>query len=115
MTSFESSAPVVRTLESAETMKKTLDPSEKRVVVRKGTKTRATGAAEDELRPHYDLDYTKSRPNRFAARFAEGAVAVVLDPDVATVFRSSEAVNSFLRSAISAMSDVETRGKKRAG
>jgi hypothetical protein len=71
-------------------------------------------SSEDELRPHYDLDYSASRPNRFAARFAEGAVAVVLDPDVATVFQSSEAVNTFLRSAISAMPSVEARKKKQA-
>jgi hypothetical protein len=69
----------------------------------------------DEMRPHYDFDYSKSRPNRFAARFVEGAVAVVLDPDVASVFRSSEAVNDFLRSAISAMPQPEARKKKRAG
>lgn len=68
----------------------------------------------DELRPHYDFDYSKSRPNRFASRFAEGAIAVVLDPDVASVFQSSEMVNHFLRSAISAMPRPERRGKKRA-
>jgi hypothetical protein len=64
---------------------------------------RSRKSSEDELRPHYDLDYSRSRPNRFAERFAEGTVAVVLDPDVAMVFQSSEAVNAFLRSAISAM------------
>lgn len=58
----------------------------------------------DELRPHYDFDYSVSRQNRFASKLAGGdAIAIVLDPDVATVFRSSEAVNAFLRSAISAM------------
>ncbi|HEX7150934.1 MAG TPA: hypothetical protein VF618_05560 [Thermoanaerobaculia bacterium] len=66
------------------------------------------------MRPHYDFDYSKSRPNRFASRAAEGAVAVVLDPDVATVFRSAEAVNTFLRSAISAMPPVQPAKKKRA-
>ena len=68
----------------------------------------------DEMRPHYDFDYSKSRPNRFAARLKEGAVAVVLDPDVATVFHSAEAVNTFLRSAITAMPGIESRRKKRA-
>lgn len=67
---------------------------------------------KDELRAHYDFDYSKSRPNRFASKFHEGAVAIVLDPDVASVFHSSEAVNSFLRSAISAMPQ-ETSAKKR--
>jgi hypothetical protein len=71
-------------------------------------------ATADELQPHYDFDYTESRPNRFAARFEEGVVAVVLDPDVATVFQSSEVVNRFLRSAISAMPPRGTRKKKGA-
>ncbi len=75
---------------------------------------RRTQPSNDEMRPHYDFDYSKSRPNRFASRFAEGAVAVVLAPDVARVFRSSEAVNDFLRSAISAMPQPEARKKKHA-
>jgi hypothetical protein len=67
-----------------------------------------------ELRPHYDFDYSTSRPNRFASKLTGGdAVAIVLDPDVATVFRSSEAVNAFLRSAISAMPQGTAR-KRRA-
>jgi len=60
-------------------------------------------AENDTLRSHYDFDYSKSRPNRFAAAFREGAVAVVLEPDVASIFNSSESVNAFLRSAIAAM------------
>ena len=64
------------------------------------------------MRAHYDFDYLKSRPNRFADRFS-GTVAVVLDPDVANVFQSSESVNAFLRSAITAMPHSEIRKKKR--
>ena len=48
------------------------------------------------------LDNGKAKPNRFAAKMT-GCVAVVLDPDVAAVFKSSEAVNALLRSVISAM------------
>jgi hypothetical protein len=68
----------------------------------------------DELRDHYDFDYSKAGPNRFATRFSEETVAVVLDPDVASVFHSSESVNAFLRSAISAMPRSEPRKRKRA-
>ena len=57
----------------------------------------------DEMRNEYRFDYKKSKPNRFAARMKTGTVAVVLDPDVAEVFKSSESVNAFLRSAIAAM------------
>ena len=53
------------------------------------------------LRNEYVLDYGKSKPNRFATKL-EGTTAVVLQPDVAKVFRSAEAVNDLLRSAIAA-------------
>ena len=57
----------------------------------------------DTMRAEYRFDYSKVKPNRFAARMSEGSIAVVLDPDVAAVFQSSDAVNSLLRSVISAM------------
>jgi hypothetical protein len=57
----------------------------------------------DTLSSEYRLDYSKSKPNRFAAKMSEGTVAVVLEPDVAAVFKSSEAVNALLRSIISAI------------
>jgi hypothetical protein len=68
---------------------------------------------DDELLPHYDFDPAKARPNRFAERLAGDTIAVVLDPDVAAVFQSSEAVNAFLRSAISAMPSAADRPKKK--
>jgi hypothetical protein len=63
------------------------------------------------MRREYRFDYKKARPNRFAGRFRTGAVAVVLDPDVASVFGSSNSVNRLLRSLIAAMPE---RGRKRA-
>jgi len=57
----------------------------------------------EELRPEYRFDYSKSKPNRFASRMSEGSVAVVLEPDVAAIFKSSKTVNALLRSVISAM------------
>jgi hypothetical protein len=63
------------------------------------------------MRPEYQFDYRKSRRNRFADWVAAGAVAVVLDPDVARVFGSSDTVNALLRSVIAAMPD---HGRKRA-
>ena len=56
-----------------------------------------------EMRREYRFDYRKARPNRFASRMKGKTVAVVLDPDVASVFQSSESVNSLLRSVISAL------------
>jgi hypothetical protein len=66
---------------------------------RKPGKTRP----ESGLRAAYTFDYGRSRPNRFASRMRENAVAVVLEPDVAQVFDSSDSVNRLLRSVISAL------------
>jgi hypothetical protein len=60
-------------------------------------------AKGEEMRREYHFDYRKSRPNRFAPQMKGGAVAIVLDPDVAAVFGSSECVNSLLRSVIKAL------------
>ena len=76
----------------------------------KKTLVRKKKAAEREsLRSEYRFDYSKSKPNRFAAKMKEGTVAVVLEPDVAAVFKSSEAVNALLRSVISAMSSKDNQ------
>ena len=55
------------------------------------------------MRREYQFDYRKSRPNRFAPLMKGATVAIVLDPDVASVFRSPESVNSLLRSVITAL------------
>jgi hypothetical protein len=54
----------------------------------------------DDLRPEYQLDYSRAKPNRFASRMSRPVVAVVLESDVAAVFDSSAKVNAQLRSAI---------------
>ena len=58
---------------------------------------------ENGLRDEYRFDYTKSKPNRFATRIQPGAVAILLDPDVARVFKSAETVNGVLRAVAAAM------------
>ena len=55
------------------------------------------------MRKQYRFDYSRAKPNRFAEKIAKDAVVVVLEPDVAAKFKSSEAVNSLLRSVLSAM------------
>ena len=57
----------------------------------------------DDLEREYSFDYSKARPNPYAARLKGGSIAVVLDPDVASVFRSSEEVNTLLRSVVAAV------------
>jgi hypothetical protein len=64
-------------------------------------------------RSEYRLDYSKSKPNRFAAEIANGSVAVILEPDVASVFDTSESVNQLLRSVIAALPHpVQPRRKR---
>lgn len=57
----------------------------------------------EEMRREYRFDYKKAKPNRFADRMDAGTIAVVLDADVAEVFKSSESVNALLRSVISVL------------
>ncbi len=63
-----------------------------------------------QMPKEYRLDYGKSRPNRFASRMQGDTVAVVLDPDVAEYFDSSDSVNALLRSVISALSESAKSG-----
>ena len=60
-------------------------------------------AQREAMLSEYRFDYSKAKPNRFAAKMSEDTVAVVLEPDVAAVFQSSEAVNALLRSVITTM------------
>lgn len=82
--------PAKQPEENVKTMKKTLARKKK-------------PEDREALRSEYRFDYSKSKPNRFAAKMSEGTVAIVLEPDVAAVFNSSEVVNTLLRSIISAM------------
>jgi hypothetical protein len=52
---------------------------------------------DDGLRDHYDFDYSRAKPNRFADKFSEDTVVIVLDPDVASAFPTAQAVNEALR------------------
>ena len=52
---------------------------------------------KEELLPEYDLDYSKSKPNRFAKKYQQIQRTVVLDSDVAESFPSAESVNEALR------------------
>ena len=52
----------------------------------------------DELRPEYEFDYSKAERGKYYQRLLrEGANIVVLEPDVAKVFRDSASVNEALR------------------
>jgi hypothetical protein len=55
------------------------------------------------MRKESRFDYRRAMPNRFAENMSKDAIVVVLEPDVAAVFKSSEAVNALLRSVIAAL------------
>jgi hypothetical protein len=60
-------------------------------------------AVAEEMRREYHFNYKKAKPNRFAEPMGRRTIAVVLEPDVAAVFKSSESVNVLLRSVIAAL------------
>jgi hypothetical protein len=53
------------------------------------------------VRPEYDFDYSKAVRGKYYRRLLkEGSNIVVLEPDVAKAFPSSDAVNDALRSVL---------------
>ncbi len=54
----------------------------------------------EELKPHYDFDYSKSRPNRFAEKYNRMVTSVGLAPDIADEFPTEDSVNEALRDYI---------------
>ncbi|HLO17694.1 MAG TPA: hypothetical protein VK206_22885 [Anaerolineales bacterium] len=56
-----------------------------------------------DMASEYRFDYKKAKPNRLAARMKDEPLIVMIEPDVANVFRSSEQVNKVLRALISAI------------
>jgi hypothetical protein len=61
----------------------------------------------EDLATEYHFDYQQAKPNRFANRSKENRTVIVLDPDVAQVFTTPEAVNDVLRALISTMPPVK--------
>ncbi len=54
----------------------------------------------DDLLPEYDLDFSKSKPNRFAEKYNKMVRRVGLAPDVADEFPTEDSVNDALRDYI---------------
>jgi hypothetical protein len=76
--------------------------------MRKPDKTAPESGAEiHEMLSEYRFDYSKARPNRFAA---EGSLVVVLEPDIAQVFGTEETVKAILRAIAQAM--PKARGQR---
>ncbi len=77
----------------------------------KKTAKSAVKPIDDDLRPHYDFDYSKSRPNRFANLPREQTI-VMLDKDLSKVFRTPEQVKHALRALIEAMPPTSRRAAR---
>jgi hypothetical protein len=73
------------------------------------SRTKASENKRDVLRPEYRFDYARAKPNRFADQAQPGAVAVLLDPDVAVVFQDAKSVNSVLRALLTTMPKPRVR------
>ena len=56
--------------------------------------------SQDELRPEYDFDFSKSVRGKYYSQYLESTNVIVLDPDIAAVFQNSEAVNQALRAML---------------
>ena len=63
-------------------------------------------AASDKLLSEYRFDYSKGRSNRFAGRSKGERLVVILDPDIAQVFKTPESVNEVLRALITTMPGI---------
>jgi hypothetical protein len=72
--------------------------------------------SRDDLRPEYDLDYSKAVRGKYYKRLLqEGANVVILEPDVAKAFGDSAAVNEALRSLLELSRATERLTKRSAG
>mgnify|MGYP001392101565 CR=1 FL=1 len=69
------------------------------------TKTRKV----EEMASEYRLDYRKAKPNRFAERMKTEPLVVLIEPDLAKVFSTSEQVNKALRALISAIPEKQKK------
>ncbi len=58
---------------------------------------------DDDMLPEYRFDYRTARPNRFAAGVVEGSLVVVLEPEIAQVFKSQETVKAILHAIAGAI------------
>ena len=56
-----------------------------------------------EMAPEYRFDYRKAKPNRFAVHMKDEPLIVLIEPDIAKVFKTPEQVNKALRALISAI------------
>jgi hypothetical protein len=67
---------------------------------------------KDDLSEHYDFDYSKAKPNRFAQMFLDEG-NVIIEPDVRKVFDTPDKVNNALRAIIQAYPKKTRKSKEK--
>lgn len=65
-----------------------------------------------KMTSEYRFDYRKAKRNRFAAKMKNEPLVVLIEPDIAKVFTSSDQVNNALRALISAMPEKKALAGK---
>ena len=65
----------------------------------------------DDILPEYD--FSRARPNKYAALYQKGGLTVTLDPEVAKVFPSAADVNEALRSLARLLRAQQRRSAKK--
>jgi len=73
------------------------------MIMKNTSKAKSKQRERGELQPEYKFDYSKALPNRFAGKRGSRSVVVLLDSDVATVFKDAESVNKALRALLTAV------------
>lgn len=66
---------------------------------------------DPDMRPEYD--FAGGVRGKYAARYREGTNVVLLDPDVASAFKSSKAVNRALRALLDSTPPRKRTSRKR--
>lgn len=84
----------------------------------KTTKAKSRKVVNGEMRPEYD--FSNAVRGKYYKRVMQGCNVVILDPDVAAMFGTSQAVNEALRNLVHVTQETERltkrpngRGKKR--
>ena len=75
-------------------------------------KPRLKSEYDDDLLPEYD--FSGAVRGKYYERYRQGTNVVLLDPDVAAVFRDSAAVNDTLRLLVS-LAQAKAAGQRRSG
>ena len=65
----------------------------------------------DDILPEYD--FSRARPNKYAARYPKGSLVVTLDPEVVAVFSSAAEANDALRSLARIVEAQRARRQKK--